>query len=37
MEEVGVWLGMKDGYELGDGETMRGIPMNYLHGSGKES
>lgn len=34
---MGVFLGMKVGYELGDGETVRGIPMNYFHGREKES
>lgn len=31
----GGFLGMKVGYELGDGETVRGIPMNYFHGREK--
>lgn len=33
----GGFLGMKVGYELGDGETVRGIPINYFHGREKES
>lgn len=37
LEEVEVWLGIKDSYELGGGESARGIPMNYLHGREKES